>query len=111
MTPTTASAASWTWPPEVLAFAAERGITEYLPRILEMTQRIFPSLLRGAHLDEDPEIADDPYLGHYITLDVDSTHLTAEQRDATRRQWTDELYSICPFPLPGLFHLDFVESA
>ena len=50
-------------PSEVVALAAEEGVEEYLPKVIEMTQRVFPSASRLDVLtDEDPEIPDDRHI-------------------------------------------------
>ena len=43
-------------PPEVEAFAAEKGVGEYLPRVLEFVRRLFPHAPLVVELYEDPEI-------------------------------------------------------
>src|SRR5207302_3758916 len=61
--------------PEVLAFAAEQGVSAYLPAVLAMTQRLFPDARRFAVLvEDDPEIAND----RHIVIEVDVTGLDAE---------------------------------
>ena len=34
-------------PPEVVELAAEEGVEEYLPKVMDMTRRVFPSSRRG----------------------------------------------------------------
>jgi hypothetical protein len=105
MTPTAPPAATWSWPADVLTFAAKHGITPYLDQLLSVTQRLFPNRLLRVFVEEDPEIPDDCYL----SFEVDITGMTVEELGATRRAWTDALYALCPFPLPGLFSLRRVE--
>jgi hypothetical protein len=46
-------------PPDVLAYAAEKGVAQFLLPHLELTKRIFPAARRlEVVLEEDPEIAD-----------------------------------------------------
>src|SRR5262245_13533620 len=67
MTPATAPLPLPSIPPEVAAFAAEAGVTAYLPGMLEMTRRIFPSSPMKVLVEDDPEIAND----RHIVLEVE----------------------------------------
>jgi hypothetical protein len=109
MTPAKTLTANRTWSPDVLTFAAERVITEYLPRLLEITERIYPNRLTYVYLDEAPVTTDDPFRRHSIIFVIDCTHLTVQYVGTTYGRWMEELRSIYPSPLPDLFHLDFVE--
>ena len=78
--------------PEVMAFAAEQGVTAYLPAVIEMTQRIYPGLAIHVLIEEDPEIAND----RHLLLDVDTSSYNTEQLIATSRQWVPDLFKVCP---------------
>jgi hypothetical protein len=45
-------------PADVLAFAVEQGVDEYLPSLLEMTHRVFPSARRSGVRDQESEVPD-----------------------------------------------------
>jgi hypothetical protein len=88
-------------PPEVVAFADEQGVADYLPSVLEMTARLFPSARRLAALVEaDPEIAGE----RTLILEVDLPLDVREARDAHRR-WNDALFACCPATLVCVFAL------
>jgi hypothetical protein len=79
-------------PPEVAAFAAKQGVTDYLPALLEMTRRIFPTVPVRVLLEEDPEIPDFTAIVfevHGDTLDLDDLY-------TRREQWLAELLKIGP---------------
>ena len=43
--------------PEVLAFAAEKGVSDYLPAVAEMVRRILPQAPLSVQVEEDPELS------------------------------------------------------
>jgi hypothetical protein len=55
---TRVSSDAWIWPDDVLAFAAEAGLTPFLEPVLAMTQRLFPGRVLRAALEVDWEIPD-----------------------------------------------------
>src|SRR4051794_38894462 len=91
MTPATDSPP--TFPADVTAFAAEKGVTEYLIPVYEMTRRVFPTARRITPvLDHDAEIEG---LRH-IRFDVEIGGLTVEQYVDLHWQWSGELSKIGP---------------
>ena len=50
-------------PLDVHAFAHEHGVGEQLPKVVEMTRRIFPDTPISVQIEDDPEIANDLCLG------------------------------------------------
>jgi hypothetical protein len=87
--------------PEVQAFAEEQGVTAYLPAVLELTQRVFPTAHRvelGVQLD--PEIAN----LRFLIIDVFVT-LSVSQALAGYQHWNDGLREFCPGPLLCVFCL------
>jgi hypothetical protein len=91
-------------PPEVLAFAAEAGVTDYLPAVLEMTRRIFPDVPPTVLVEDDPEIAND----RHIVFQVDVTALNDAQLDSASQQWMRELFDHCPSTHVPVFRLGMV---
>jgi hypothetical protein len=86
---------------EVIAFAAEQGISSVLPAVLEMTQRVFPGTPLRVAIEEDPEIAND----RHLVVQVKVPHLEVVQALEARYQWHRELFACCPAPLVCTFRL------
>jgi hypothetical protein len=94
-------------PPEVLAFAAEQGAAAYLPAVVEMTRRIFPTAPIAVFVEEDPEIADD----RHIVLEVQVPQDTGvEELVTTHRQWVDDIFRHCPATHVCVFRLGVVAA-
>lgn len=79
-------------PPEVRAFAAEKGVDRYLGAVTELARRAFPSSDLVVSLGEDAE--DESH--QYIALDVEADGLTAEELLAGQRVWSVGLGRACP---------------
>ena len=88
-------------PPEVVAFAAEQGVSKELPAVVEMTQRVYPNVPLSVILEDDPEIADD----WHIVIEADPVNLTVEEALQAHDLWTDGLFACCPAPLVCVFRL------
>jgi hypothetical protein len=88
-------------PPDVAAFAAEQGVTEYLPGVLEMTQRVFPAAAISTLVEDDPEIPNDRHLVVRVVLEG----VGVEQAVAMHWQWNGEIFEHCPAPLVCVFRL------
>jgi hypothetical protein len=80
------------WPAEVEAFAARRGLANYLPQVWQMTRQVFPQAHQMAlRLEEDAEMPDDGR----IIVHVEAP-LTMPQLVEGQRQWYDGLFALCP---------------
>jgi len=79
-------------PEEVRAFAKACGVEQYLPEVIAMTQRLYPSRLLRLVIEEDPEIAND----RRICLEVDVTGFSVDQLVQTQWQWNEEIFKVCP---------------
>ncbi len=88
-------------PPDVLAFAAEQGVSAYLPDVLEMTQRVFPAAVLNVVIEDDPEFAND----RHIVVLVKVEDLKAPQALETIYEWHRGLFVCCPAPLVCVFRL------
>jgi hypothetical protein len=88
-------------PPEVLQFAAENGVSEYLYPVMELASSIFPGRPLTVLLEGDPEIADD----WHIVFEVDTRDFDADQLLAAQRRWTGEKFRVCPAPHVCVFRL------
>jgi hypothetical protein len=90
---------------EVLAFAEKVGVAEYLPAVLAMTRRIFPTWPAQVLLEDDPEIAND----WHIVLEVQTPEqATAEELFALDQQWVEEIFACCPSTHVCTFRLGMV---
>ena len=89
-------------PREVLDFAAEQGVAEYLPAVLEMTARIFPGGLKDVIVEDDPEIAND----RHILIGVHAKNLDVPHGLEASGQWHGGLFECCPAPRVCAFRLD-----
>ncbi len=96
---TVTSAPRPTVPPEVLAFAREQGVEQYLPELIELARQVYPSATRfEVFTEDDPEIANDRHI--VFELDVP---LNAEQAVKADRSWGEGLFRIVPAPLVCVF--------
>ncbi|MGH7173014.1 MAG: hypothetical protein ACRELG_22250 [Gemmataceae bacterium] len=88
-------------PPEVVAFAREQGVEQYLPGLVELSHSTFSSASRfHILLEGDPEIADDWHIVFRLAVPLD-----VPQSLAADRQWIEGLYHLCPKPLVCIFRL------
>jgi hypothetical protein len=93
-------------PPEVQAFVEEAGVAPYLPAVLELLPRTFPTARRFVALvEDDPEIAND----RHIVFEVYVPQINEETR-AARRRFNDGVRSVCPNPLIHVFRLSIDEA-
>lgn len=89
-------------PPDVLAFAEKLGVAEYLPAVLAMTRRIFPSWHLKVFLEGDPEIADDWHIILEVQVPED---VTAEMLFDLDQKWVGQLFEHCPSTHVCIFRL------
>ena len=78
--------------PEVLAFAAEKGVAAYLPAVADMVRRIFPYQRIDVLVKDDPELS----YNTQIHFEVDCDGMSAEEMFNGYRQWSGELGRFCP---------------
>jgi hypothetical protein len=93
-------------PPEVEAFASEQGVTAYLPAVLAMTRRIFPSAPMKVLVEDDPEIAND----RHIVVEVELANMPAEQMAEAQWAWCGEIFRHCPPTHVHVFRLGMVPA-
>src|SRR5947209_8648807 len=101
MPPATKLSARENISPEVQTFAAEQGVTNYIPAIMNMTRQIFSNSTVQVVLEDDPEIADD----RHITLEVSVRHMDVSQALQAEYRWHEGLFAHCPAPLAPVFRL------
>jgi hypothetical protein len=94
-------------PPEVWTFAAERGVSDYVYPLLEMTHRAFQGRPLTVLLEEDPEICDD----RHIVIEADVTGMTSEEMFTAQRRWSKKVSDHCPSIHTHLFRYGLVETA
>jgi hypothetical protein len=90
--------------PEVLAFAAERGVAAYFPAVLEMTRSTFPTSRLAVSVEADAEEETD----RYVLFEVDVTGLELSQLNAARQRWARELSQHCPTTHTAAFRIGLV---
>jgi hypothetical protein len=91
----TASRTKWTWPPDVLAYAARHQVSQYLDPLLEMTQRLFPtgSLRISVYFDRElREVS-------WIALDAEVPRSDVGDYVEAVHRWNDQAAQLCPAPL------------
>jgi hypothetical protein len=97
--PTVSAAQQPTVPPEVVTFAREQGVEQYLPELIEWARQVYPTATRfEVFTEDDPEIANDRHI--VFELDVP---FTVEEALRVDRQWREGLFRIVPAPLVCVF--------
>jgi hypothetical protein len=79
-------------PPEVLAFATERGFSRYLPAAINLARQAFPSSALVVSLGEDAE--DETH--QFIALDVEVGGMSTEELLAAQSTWSAGVSQVCP---------------
>jgi hypothetical protein len=91
---------------EVQAFAEHEGVTAYLPAVLEMTRRIFPTVPMQVIVEDDPEIAND----RHIVIEVAVPDWEVDLLYNAHREWVRSLIQICPSTHTCVFRLGMVSE-
>jgi hypothetical protein len=107
MSTITTPAALPTVPPEVVRFAAESGVSEYLYPVLELAHSIFPGRPMTVLLERDPEMADD----WHIVFEVDVTNVSEDDIFAGQRRWSAEIFQRCPSTHACIFRLGLTATS
>ena|ERR1700722_4166641 len=96
----TADPAAWTWAPDVLAFAKQAGVTDYLDPLLKATRELIPAAqaLR-VKVEADPEIQDD----RHIEWEIDIPFTGVDDYLKLQRHLIETLCGVCPAPLTCVF--------
>jgi hypothetical protein len=88
--------------PDVQVFAEKEGVAAYLPAVVAMTRRIFPSWPIKVFLEDDPEIAND----WHIVLEVEVPgEPDVDRIVALDWQWSREIFDHCPSTHVSVFRL------
>jgi DNA-binding FadR family transcriptional regulator len=98
-TQTVSSAARSAFSPEVIAFAREQGVEQYLPELLELVRQVYPSASRFDILvEDDPEIANDRHIVFAVEVSIE-----LEQAREADYRWHTGVFRIVPAPLVCVF--------
>ena len=81
------------FPADVLAFAAERGVTEYLVPLYELTKQCFPGAAVTVCQEYDYEIAGLGWIVYEVSV-YDTWD--DEPRWAAKRRWIADFIRLCP---------------
>jgi hypothetical protein len=101
MTPTPAAPPLPVVPQDALDFAAEQGVAQYLPPLLELLPRVFLNARNfTVTVEDDPELANE----RHIVFDVYLPSMGPEVLEAKHR-WNRETLQICPATQICLFRL------
>src|SRR5438067_13258941 len=92
MTPTLTAPDPAVFPPDVLAFAAERGVTDYLVPLYDVTRRCFPGVDIVVSQQNDYEIAD---LG-WIVFETAVGDWDLDRYRAAKDRWIDQFLRSVP---------------
>jgi hypothetical protein len=79
-------------PAAVLSFAAEKGVSEWVCPVLEMTARVFAGCPIKVFVECDYEDSD----WQYIVLEADVKGYDSEQLLAAQQQWAREIVRSVP---------------
>jgi hypothetical protein len=81
-----------TIPPEVQTFAAEKGVSHYLPAVIDLARQAFPSSALEVSLEQDAE--DETH--QYIAIDVEVGGKATEELLTGQRTWSAGVSWVCP---------------
>jgi hypothetical protein len=93
-------------PPEVQAFAQEKGVAPYFPGVIELARDIFPESRLTLALYDDPEI--DGWRQISLRVEILEPKVRGGWLAAYRR-WSGEIINVCPKELAHVFTLYIVE--
>jgi hypothetical protein len=79
-------------PTEVREFAAAKGVSHYLPAVVDLARQAFPSSALCVSVGQDAE----DNLHRYIALDVEVGGLATDELLAGQRMWSAEIGRVCP---------------
>ncbi len=86
---------------EIDVLAGQLGVRAELPRVIAMTQAVFPGDAMRIEIDDDPEVPED----RHLVIVVRSTVVSVDQLVATQWRWHEQLFGCCPAPLTPVFRL------
>ncbi len=87
---------------DVVQLAATLGVSAYVPKVLEMTQSVFPDAVLEVEKEHDPEIADEVCLAIVVRNSMDD----ARELFRVSSNWHRRLHDCCPPHLASSFRLN-----
>ena len=87
--------------PEIATAAEQLGVRAELPRVIAMTQDVFPGNSWHVEIDNDPEIPDD----RHLAIVVRTSFRSVDELVASQWKWHERLFACCPAPLAPAFRL------
>ena len=87
---------------DVVQLAAKLGVTVYLPKVLEMTQSVFPDARLEVEAYQDHELAEEWCLVVVVRHAIDDPY----ELVAITSGWHQQLFDCCPAHLVGAFSID-----
>src|SRR5438552_2290547 len=94
------STTTWQWSPDVLAYAAEHGVEQYLDPLREATFRVFPTATSlRVFREDDMELRD----VRWIVFEVDVPQADLVDFVERMHRWSAELFRVCPARLTHHF--------
>lgn len=85
-------------PADVLTFAREQGVEQYLSGLIELARQVYPGATRfDVFTEDDPEIVD-----RYIVFELGAP-LSAEEALEADRRWHEGWLRIYPYPRTCIF--------
>jgi hypothetical protein len=97
-----ATLAPLTIPPDVEAFAAEKGAAAYLAGVVSLVRQIVPNHSIAVRVEDDPELA----YNRTIVFTVEVHGWDAEMLAEADHRWATDIFKCCPAPLVHVFGLD-----
>jgi hypothetical protein len=77
---------------EVQAFALEKGVSAYLPGVVQMARHIFPQRTIIIRVEDDPELS----YNTQIVVNVDVEGMEPDEMFELHCRWSRELFENCP---------------
>lgn len=87
---------------DIMQLAAKLGVSAYLPKVLAMTQSVFPDARLNVDIEHDPEIADEVCLAIIVRNSIDDAHELVR----VSSNWHRRLYDCCPPHSASAFRLN-----
>ena len=87
---------------DAVQLAAKLGVSACVPKVLEMTQSVFPDARLEVEIEHDPEIAEEVCLAIVVRNSMDD----ARELVQVSSNWHRRLYDCCPPHLASAFRLN-----
>ena len=86
----------------VVQLAAKLGVTGFLPKVLEMTQSVFPDARLEVEAYQDHELANEWWIVVVVRHAIEDPY----ELVAVTSGWHHQLFDCCPAHLAGAFSID-----